>query len=237
MTSSTPTTPERSDVGDRSQRNDPLHLSHKAHRQLIGLLGLSLPVVLVVIAGILPTPELPRWKLLDSISAYYYTSATAVFVGILGALAVFLFSYQGYEKDVADRRIGKIGGISAAGVAFFPTVAPDGLNEPSWWFNIMRNLHYVSAAALFIVFIVFSLWLFRRTSTPKGQALPPDKRRRNRIYLFCGIIIVICVLWAGSAVFTNARIFWPEAIALWAFAVSWLVKGEIHSAGILPATS
>ncbi len=232
MSSSTPPVTDAANAHE----NDSRHLSQKAHRQLIGLLGLSLPIVLILVAGILPTPELRRWELLESVSAYYYTSGTAVFVGILGALALFLFSYRGYDNDVADRWVGKIGGISAAGVAFFPTGAPDSLSEPSWWFPVMRNLHYVAATSLFLVFIVFSLWLFRKTSTPAGQPLPPGKRLHNRIYLVCGIIMILCVLWAGSSLFTGAPIFWPEAIALIAFAVSWLVKGELHSEGLLPAT-
>ncbi|MFC1955918.1 hypothetical protein ACFLWZ_05265 [Chloroflexota bacterium] len=34
------------------------------------------------------------------------------------------------------------------------------------------------------------------------------------------------MLWAGIASFNGAPIFWPEALALEFFAVSWLVKGR-----------
>jgi|ETNmetMinimDraft_26_1059896.scaffolds.fasta_scaffold22640_4 hypothetical protein len=37
------------------------------------------------------------------------------------------------------------------------------------------------------------------------------------------------VVWAGSSVFTHDPIFWPEVVALWAFAMSWLVKGEVYN--------
>ena len=92
----------------------------------------------------------------------------------------------------------------------------------------MRTIHYLSAALLFVVFIVFSLWLFRKTNVPKGEPIPTDKLWRNRIFLVCGLVMVASVLWAASSYFTGAPIFWPEAIAVWAFAVSWLVKGEAH---------
>ena len=203
-------------------------LSHLAHRQLIGWLGLLLPFVLFILAGLWYTAGLSRWETLESISAYYYTGATSAFVGMLFALALFLFTYGGYEGDLADRAMGKLGGISALGVVFFPTAAPGTLSEPSWWVPVMRTIHYVSAVSLFLIFAVFSMWLFRKTSVPKGESLPPDKRWRNRLYLGCGIVIVVSILWAGSSLFTGSAIFWPEAVALCAFAVSWLVKGYAY---------
>jgi hypothetical protein len=44
----------------------------------------------------------------------------------------------------------------------------------------------------------------------------------------CGVVMIFSVLWAGSALFTHAPIFLPEALAIVAFAVSWLVKGEAY---------
>ncbi len=120
------------------------------------------------------------------------------------------------------------GGRSALGGALSPTAAPGGVSEPSWWSETTRTIHYLSAASLFAVFIVFSLWLFRKTKVPKGETLPSGKRWRNRVYLLCGIVMVMSVLWAGSSYFTGAPIFWAETIALWAFAVSWLVKGYAY---------
>ena len=38
--------------------------------------------------------------------------------------------------------------------------------------------------------------------------------------------MIVAVLWAASAMFTHAPIFLPESIAIIAFAVSWLTKGE-----------
>jgi hypothetical protein len=58
-------------------------LSGQAHRQLIGYIGLLLPILLIVIAGFRPTHHLASWKILESVSAYYYTGAVAAFVGML----------------------------------------------------------------------------------------------------------------------------------------------------------
>lgn len=217
-------------MADSTQLNHshPEDLSYQRHRQLIGYLGIALPVLIILIAGLRPTSSLPGRETLDSVSAYYYTGAVAAFVGTLGALAVFLFAYRGYSDSRADRVAGKLGGLFAVGVALFPTAAPGQVAEPSWWNTATGTIHYVSATLLFLVFIVFSLWLFRKTNVPAGEPLPPGKRWRNSVYFWCGLVMVACVLWAGSSYFTGAPIFWPEAIALWAFAVSWLVKGDAH---------
>src|SRR5215212_3999587 len=81
----------------------PDDLSDNAHRQLIGYIGLFLPVVLIALA--MQRDGLERWRNLESISAYYYTGAVTAFVGMLVALALFLFTYRGYDNKYnwADR--------------------------------------------------------------------------------------------------------------------------------------
>ncbi len=207
---------------------EPQDFSYQNHRRLIGYLGLLLPPLLYLLAGIRPTSGLPQWELLDSISAYYYTGGVAVFVGVLFALSLFLFTYPGYEGAAADRIVGALGGAAALGVALFPTAAPAGLAEPSWWSPATRVIHYTSATLLFGSFIIFSLWLFRKSKIPIHRDRPRNKRRRDAIYLGCGLVMIGCMLWAGGSYFTGATIFWPESIALWAFAISWLVKGQAH---------
>jgi hypothetical protein len=201
-------------------------LSQQAHRRLIGCLGLLLAVLLWVVAGLRPTAGLENWRVLSSVSAYYYTGAVGIFVGVLFALALFLLTYQGYEGEIADRVVGGVGGCAALGVALFPTAAPAGLSEPSWWTSPVRTVHYVSAVVLFLSFIAFAIWLFRKSSVPRGQVRAGDKGWRDAIYLICGGFMILGMLWAASSLVTDAPIFLPETVAIVAFAVSWLVKGE-----------
>ncbi len=201
----------------------PDDLSDHAHRQLIGYIGLVLPILLIVLTMV--RDGVAGWRSLDSISAYYYTGSVAAFVGMLVALALFLITYHGYKSKYywADRAASIAAAIAALGVAFFPKAAPTGVAALSWWSPITGILHHVFAVILFAMFAVFALWLFRLTAS--GEQVPPDKRRRNRVYLFCGIVIVASVIWAGIAGLNGRSIFWPESIALAAFSVSWLVKG------------
>ncbi len=201
--------------------------SQKVHRRLIGGVGLLLPFIVVFMSWLLPVKG-PSGLILDSVSAYYYTSANMFFVGTLFSLAIFFFAYRGYEDDKVDRVMGKITGASALCVAFFPTVAKWFI-RPSWSYEWMHYAHYISAVILFSCFMVFSIFLFTRTSESKEKQLKPEyksKRWRNRIYLWCGIIMILSLVWTGVNSLLNKSVFWPEAIALCAFAVSWLVKGQ-----------
>ena len=110
----------------------------------------------------------------------------------------------------------------------FPTTALDGLTEPTWWRPAISVVHYVAAVLLLVAFILFSIWLFRKSSIPKRHDRPLEKRRRDDVCLICGLMMIVCVLWAASSLITDAPIFLPEAIAIVAFAISWLVKGEAY---------
>ena len=99
--------------------------------------------------------------------------------------------------------------------------------QPSWWATPLRTVHYVSAVVLFLSFIVFAMWLFRKSSFLRNEDRGLEKRWRNTVYLICGSSMILSVLWAASSLITDAPIFWPETIAIIAFAVSWLVKGEV----------
>jgi hypothetical protein len=76
--------------------------------------------------------------------------------------------------------------------------------------------------------------LFQFTRTEPGLIPTAQKRQRNAVCRVCGIAIVACLalVVVTNLVFTNHvrdqvhPVFWLESIAVWAFSVSWLVKGE-----------
>jgi succinate dehydrogenase/fumarate reductase cytochrome b subunit len=199
----------------------PDDLSGDAHRRLIGWIGLLLPALLVVIA--IERDGLARWRSLESISAYYYTGALAAFVGMLVALALFLFTYRGFDNPhhKADRAVAIVAGLAALAVAFFPTAAPAGVPPLAWWTRSTGVIHHLAAVVLFAMFAVFALWLFRLRKDGKTETTG----WRNKVYLACGVAIVACIVWAGYNGYTGREIFVPESIALIAFSFSWLVKG------------
>lgn len=209
---------------------DPQDLSQRAHRIVIGVLGCILPPVLYVVAGLRETVGLTPWVRLNSISAYYYTGAVGIFVGVIFALSLFLLTYRGYAGVWVDRIVGGLAGLAALGVVLFPTRPPESVQPPDWWSEAAGHLHYVSAVVLFLCFIVFAVWLFRRSSVPKRSDRPSAKQWRDHICLACGVAMAIGVVWAGICLLTgDDSIFYPETLAIEAFAVSWLAKGEAHA--------
>ncbi len=205
-------------------------LSTHAHRQLIGSVGLVLPILLWFIAGLRPAGSFP-WAPLGSISAYYYSGAVSAFAGMLVAMSLFLFTYRGYANQYyrRDRIAAIIAGGAALLVALFPTGASDQFTVPTWWTPITGFIHFGSATVLFGSFIFFSLFQFPMAGNKKGKPLPLDKKFRNVIYFACGAAMTMCILWAIFAALTGKPIFWPEALALEFFALSWLVKGRAYS--------
>ncbi len=204
----------------------PDDLSGRRHRQVIGYLGLALPIALVLFVQWRPNAPSDQWSS-TSISAHYWTGAVALFAGLLAALSIFLLTYRGYANSDYrwDRRLALLSGAAAAAVALFPTAPPVGLLAPqhAWWRDWVGTTHNVAAITLFSTFALFAGWLFRKTGP--GE-LTADKRRRNVIYLVCAAGIVLSMAWAVWAQLQQQSIFWPESFALIFFAWSWLVKGQ-----------
>jgi hypothetical protein len=199
-----------------------LVLSYLTLRKAVGIIGISLPFVLVV-----GTVIIEGSQLLSSISAYYYSVMGDVFVGSLFAIGVFLLSYRGYER--IDDIAGDLACVFAIGVALFPTAPSFNANAQE---QIIGWTHLIFALCFFLTLAYFSLALFRKTKP--NQQPTRQKVIRNRIYVACGSVIVVCIalivliklLPSTVAVQSLSPIFWLEALAIIAFGLSWFVKGE-----------
>jgi hypothetical protein len=201
-----------------------LGLSYLGLRKCIGIIGIALPIVLIFGRIILER----RLGILDSMSAYYYSVLRDVFVGSLCAVGVFLFSYR-YERWSWDNILGDIAGVSAIGVAYFPTPPAVGATEQQ---VIIGRLHLVFVACFFITLAIFALWLFRRTD--RNMMPTRHKLQRNKIYLLCGITILLCLALMFLDLFLPGTPwlqsldpgFWLETLAMYASGIAWFVKGE-----------
>lgn len=198
-------------------------MSYIGLRRSVGAIGMALPFVLPLGIATFFKTDLP-----SSISGYYYTGMRDVFVGSMCAIGVFLLSYK---FGWADKWLGNIAGVSAIGLSIFPTM-PEGYRAPTGWEHTAEVLHLMFAAVLFVALAVFCLVLFTRTG-PDGTPTE-QKKMRNIVYRICGWVIVACLVLAvlaGVALGTTLKaelrpLFWLESVAVFAFGVSWLVKGE-----------
>jgi len=209
--------------------NQQLVISYLALRRGVGILGVCLPIVMVI--GTFFVKDCKTIQ--PSISDFYYTRMGNFFVGCLCAVGLFLFSYKGYDRK--DKIASKLASIFAICIAFFPTGGPEASsgcnylhrNSDSW----VSTVHDITAASFFSILAYFCLFLF----TIRSPNPTPEKLMRNKIYRICGYTIIGCILFL--IVYFNVKplqrtirwykpVFILETIALWAFGVSWLTKGE-----------
>ncbi len=204
-----------------------LVISYLALRTAIGILGIGLPIVVSLGAWIIFQTGLQ-----GSISGYYYTGMRNVLVGTLWATGFFLLSYKGYEP--IDDILSNFACGAAVGISLFPTAPAVGATSQQvtvGWF------HLAFAGIFFGILVVFCLHLFTRTDSTKPTK---QKLQRNIVYQACGygmiacisLLVVYSVLQAALPKQSIAPlaalhpIYWLEALALVAFGISWLVKGE-----------
>ena len=223
--------------GTIQKASNDLVLSFLSVRRAIGMLGFFLPIALIL-WGLAATEGI-----FPSISAAYYSPMREVFVGSLIAQAVFLWSYEGYRprgaEMVSDKATARVAAVAAALVALAPTV-PAGLAsfDPTQDCTLLQCslgvglsgwLHLIAAAIYFVAFAVYCLVLFMR-----GESDSAEKRASRKIYRVCGWLIVIAVALIGllfltgwdAKLVTLRPVFWLETVATFAFATSWLVKGD-----------
>lgn len=204
-------------------------------RKLVGILGLSLPVLLPIGAS----------EFLASISHYYYdTLSSLFFIIILSAFGLFLISYKGYTKDedseqISDDFLTNIGGLAALIVVFVPTTCIGSTSQtikalcetcdvPLFGHSLTtpNTIHLVSAG----IFILCMGWMSKYKFTRGSKSM------HNKIYKHCGNVVFISValLIVGIILeklevnffINDYYVYIFETIAVFAFGTSWLVKGK-----------
>ncbi|GAA0712479.1 DUF998 domain-containing protein [Aquimarina litoralis] len=204
-------------------------------RKTIGILGLALPMLLLV----------SHQQLLSSMSHYYYTAGGVFFILILSAFGLILINYRGYPKQegesYSDRLITTVAGICILITVLVPTKSENPLGslfftDTPYLFGHESNgflgaIHLLSAALFFMLlgYMSFSKFVLNHNASAS----------RNRLFKRCGIIVwgsigmLVAIFVLETILGINfddiipAYTFWLEWVAVYAFAVAWLVKGRI----------
>jgi len=205
--------------------------TYRRIRNMIGFLGMGLPLVLFVISCIhfFETPPQP------SISDYYYTNCREIFTGVLCAVGLFLIRYQGHTNEVFwknDKLMTNIAGTMALGVALMPT-NPFTCAEKIYTFLPIcapwtGAIHYLFAATFFLILANISVNVFV-IGQKKSPDIPVYLFNENYIYRTCGFVIFICIVLIPICMklelFPRST-YWLETVALLSFGFSWLIKGR-----------
>ena len=216
--------------------------THPHYRTAIGVLGASLPVILIgaSVFGLLDTRDLQT-----SISAYYWTAMRDWFVGTLFVIGVFLFfytytphndgfdartKYQSVRNGAADAWLGKLAGIAAILVALLPTEPPPSTVQPP----TIGMLHGVAAGILFTSLALFPLLLFSQS------------KKKGRVYQAYGwamlatLAVIVLYQFAPESIRTalapGKPVLFLETFLIFVFGKSWFDKGrELAEAEADPA--
>jgi len=214
--------------------------AYKLVQLLIGLIAFGFGPIVAVAYWI----EGGSGGLGGSISSYYNSDVRDLFVGMLFALGLMFVTYHfrpvrwkgpaaeanGTGTDdrpyvvnyMVDNWLANAAGAAAVLVALCPTDDTPHAHLPS---TTVGKFHVVWGITLFVLLALFAWWRFRMSA----GAPSAKKQARNRLYTFCG-----CVMVGGLALYGVQR-WWltslpswlgfvGETIALWGFALSWLLK-------------
>ena len=169
------------------KKQDPQLISYLTLRKAIGILAFLFPIVIVVGSVLIGGCD----EIQSNLSTYYHTRMRNVYVGILCAIALFLFAYKGYDR--IDSIAGNLACIFALLIAFFPTSVTEPLTPcilSPYENKISSSIHFFSAGGFFVILAYFSIFLFTKKE-PKPTKM---KLKRNKIYRICGYIILGCIL-------------------------------------------
>lgn len=200
-------------------------------RKLIGVLGVSLPIAL---------PLLADSTIISSISHYYYLTAPSLYlIIVLSSLGLFLISYKGYSKDhdefINDDWLTNLAGFAALLVVLIPTaceksgslvierICTSG-NLPLFGHHDPRTDTYHFIAAGVYIFLMGWMSFFKFTRGEEKGSF------RYLLFKSCGILVWSAILFLTIYFLTDAEIpnfvFYMETMAVVPFGLSWLVKGE-----------
>ena len=237
------TEPNKSKTAEKTDRQkeagNELVISFLTLRNLIGISGMLLPIVLTIF-----TPKGQMDRVMEhSISDYYYTRNGDILVVLLSVIGVFLLTYKGYDK-LWERILTVVAAVSGIGVAFFPTATKMG-NSLS--IHVIRQdvpelfgliqLHFVFAGLFFISLAIISLYYFSMTDDTSALLQNAGKRKRkakrNLVFKICGWTMLACValmilylIIQPASLEDKPVIFVLETVAVEAFGISWITKGE-----------
>jgi hypothetical protein len=199
-------------TGAGSKKRGGSTFDYRILRLLVGGIAFAIPIVVIGLA---------YPNALESISASYYTNARDAFVGMLFVVAAFLIAYRGHTAS--EGSASSAGALAAVVVATFPTSTIEKPDLPS------GLVHYVAAAALFLILVYFCFVFWKRTHNSERKV----ERRRARIYAVCGIVMLASIIsiatakWFLGQTMKGLQVtFWGETIALLAFGIAWIVAGK-----------
>jgi hypothetical protein len=212
----------------KNPSDQPKVLSYRVFQIIIGVLGILLPFILLIKSNYFYKTSFTH----STISHYYYSPAGDAFVIILSALAIFLFSYVGYQNGgrelLSDNVITNVSGVLALLVVVFPIGADTEINRiynsvqdpilankivaayDHHTNNTVHSFFYIHnyVAILFILSLGYISY-FHFTRSDKKITKGSAKYKRNVVYKTCGLVVFFAVAALISLFLLDEKKIWP----------------------------
>ena len=161
-----------------------------------------------------------------------------LFVGTLSATGVFLITYKVFEHTL-DNILSIVAGVAVMGVALFPTSRPPDIATPLTPLESRLGearvaiVHYI-CAGIFIVLLGVITLIFGIREGRRSQWRDGERARRSptfwkRFHWGCAAAIGLALAFMGVSEitrwFSHYSLIVGETAAVFAFGVSWLMKG------------
>jgi hypothetical protein len=224
-------------------RTDPAALYVRSYlmiRTVVGIIGIVLPIAFIVGEAFYLRGDV---HVRGSISAYYHTAMHDLFVAGLCVIGFLLMTYMSAQMRTWDFWLSFVGGIAVLGVAFFPTKRPGlaggaplcGTDPmPSGCAPVQQALGetttaviHFTCAAVFILSLAAIAFLFAYR-----EKKYENDTRMALTQKICGWAIIVAIVWAVIGFFADLTVweltplYVGEVISVWAFGISWLLKGK-----------
>jgi hypothetical protein len=214
-------------MSQKSSDSRDILISYLNLRAALGLSAIALPILVWGI-GLMNGVQIKT-----SISAYYHLPPTRdIFVAILCAIGVFLFTYKGYSDETwLNRALG----VAAIGVGMCPT-GYKGMSSDLYT-SILAILHNICAFVLFSGMALLVSYSFPKNQS-KSSKLPLGQQKTNSfLYRLCGLVIIgfggfylIRALWYWlnrQKLPSDPTLFYVEFASILAFGFAWLFKSHL----------
>jgi hypothetical protein len=237
----TPATVRRPD--DMTNLSDPAVLyvlSYLLIRTVVGVIGIVLPFILIFGEAIYLANGV---HIQGSLSVYYHSSMRDFFVAGLCVVGFLLATYMSGLTKTWDFWLSLVAGVAVLGVVFFPTGRPGLVDsdarcgatpmppgcapiQQQLGEKLVATIHF-SCAIVFILSLAVIAFLFAYREKTFENDVKMARLQKVFGWVIIGAVVFVVVgglmnikLWEFTPLYLG------EVVSVWAFGVSWFLKGK-----------
>jgi hypothetical protein len=207
-------------------------------RRVVGLMGISLPVVFIVGEAYFLRGGV---HFRGSLSAYYHSSMRDLFVAGLCTTGLLLATYLAGQPNTSEFWLSLVAGLAVLVVVFFPTQRPGltadaprcgSLPAPSGCSPVQQRLgeewtsviHFFFAAVFILSLAAIAFLFAREQYRNRKQLIAWIQKACGWVIVAAVLLVIVGELW-DVTLGELTPLYVGEVASVWAFGASWLLSG------------